>query len=127
YGYIKNHKKTVKNRQARTRESVEYKAEARKVKPQSKSAKKSQTMVKHTRDVGFALDPLTELAQHVTSKNDMLAILRCPQCDPTAIKLDQKIEMNEGYGLRIGEQGKRVWKLHQMPIKRVSIFTHTHT
>ncbi|GKD87866.1 hypothetical protein Tco_1359020 [Tanacetum coccineum] len=42
YGYIKNHKKTVKNRQARTRESVEYKAEARKVKPQSKSAKKSQ-------------------------------------------------------------------------------------
>ncbi|GKB79456.1 hypothetical protein Tco_0946351 [Tanacetum coccineum] len=41
----------------------------------------------------FALDPLTELAQHVTSKNDMLAILRCPQCDPTAIKLDQKIEM----------------------------------
>ncbi|GJS21768.1 ribonuclease H-like domain-containing protein [Tanacetum coccineum] len=33
YGYIKNHKKTVKNRQARTRESVEYKAEARKVKP----------------------------------------------------------------------------------------------
>ncbi|GKC20678.1 hypothetical protein Tco_1022828 [Tanacetum coccineum] len=46
-----------------------------------------------TKDVGFALDPLTELAQHVTSKNDMLAILRCPQCDPTAIKLDQKIEM----------------------------------
>ncbi|GKE78053.1 hypothetical protein Tco_1544173, partial [Tanacetum coccineum] len=41
YGYTKNHKKTVKNRQARTRESVEYKAEARKVKPQSKLAKKS--------------------------------------------------------------------------------------
>ncbi|GJQ89932.1 hypothetical protein Tco_0001071 [Tanacetum coccineum] len=41
YGYIKNHKKTVKNGQARTRESEEYKrsqrfkAEARKVKPQS--------------------------------------------------------------------------------------------
>ncbi|GJU97464.1 hypothetical protein Tco_1326735 [Tanacetum coccineum] len=42
YGYIKNHKKTVKNGQARTRESKEYKAEARKVKPQSKSAKKNQ-------------------------------------------------------------------------------------
>ncbi|GJT36614.1 putative ribonuclease H-like domain-containing protein [Tanacetum coccineum] len=42
YGYIKNHKKTVKNGQARTRESEEYKAKARKVKPQSKSAKKSQ-------------------------------------------------------------------------------------
>ncbi|GJU60499.1 reverse transcriptase domain-containing protein [Tanacetum coccineum] len=38
----KNHKKTVKNEQARTRESEEYKAEARKVKPQSKSAKKNQ-------------------------------------------------------------------------------------
>ncbi|GJY25618.1 hypothetical protein Tco_0400344, partial [Tanacetum coccineum] len=33
YGYIKNHKKTVKNGQARTRESEEYKAKARKVKP----------------------------------------------------------------------------------------------
>ncbi|GKD84866.1 hypothetical protein Tco_1356020 [Tanacetum coccineum] len=32
YGYIKNHKKTIKNGQARTRESEEYKAEARKVK-----------------------------------------------------------------------------------------------
>ncbi|GJU09128.1 hypothetical protein Tco_1125558 [Tanacetum coccineum] len=42
YGYIKNHMKTVKNKQARTRESEEYKAEARKIKPQSKSAKKSQ-------------------------------------------------------------------------------------
>ncbi|GJY99987.1 hypothetical protein Tco_0517417 [Tanacetum coccineum] len=33
YGYIKNHKKTVKNEQARTREPEEYKAEARKAKP----------------------------------------------------------------------------------------------
>ncbi|GJT21841.1 hypothetical protein Tco_0891778 [Tanacetum coccineum] len=46
YGYIKNQKKTVKNGQARTRESEEYKAEARKVKPQSKSAKKSQSQSK---------------------------------------------------------------------------------
>ncbi|GJX69538.1 reverse transcriptase domain-containing protein [Tanacetum coccineum] len=59
YGYIKNHMKIVKNKQAQTRESEEYKAEARKVKPQSKSVKKNQ-----------------KLAQHVTSKNDMLAILR---------------------------------------------------
>ncbi|GJY43391.1 hypothetical protein Tco_0431604 [Tanacetum coccineum] len=36
-------RKTVKNGQARTRESEEYKAEARKVKPQSKSAKKNQS------------------------------------------------------------------------------------
>ncbi|GJW51807.1 hypothetical protein Tco_0093158 [Tanacetum coccineum] len=33
YGYIKNHKKTVKNEQARIRESEEYKAEARKALP----------------------------------------------------------------------------------------------
>ncbi|GJQ96774.1 hypothetical protein Tco_0007913 [Tanacetum coccineum] len=43
YGYIRNHKKTVKNEQARTREPEEYKAEARKAKPQSKSAKKNQS------------------------------------------------------------------------------------
>ncbi|GJS07070.1 hypothetical protein Tco_0363866 [Tanacetum coccineum] len=39
---LKNHKKAVKNEQARTREPEEYKAEARKAKPQSKSAKVSQ-------------------------------------------------------------------------------------
>ncbi|GKE05877.1 reverse transcriptase domain-containing protein, partial [Tanacetum coccineum] len=39
YGYIKNHKKTVKNEQARTRESEEYK---KKLKNQSQS-QKSQT------------------------------------------------------------------------------------
>ncbi|GJU81570.1 reverse transcriptase domain-containing protein [Tanacetum coccineum] len=38
----KNHKKTVKSRQARTRESEEYKAKARRVKPQSKMVNKSQ-------------------------------------------------------------------------------------
>ncbi|GJX84389.1 hypothetical protein Tco_0335163 [Tanacetum coccineum] len=43
YGYIKKHKKTVKNGQARTRESVEYKAEARKVKPQSNPVKEKST------------------------------------------------------------------------------------
>ncbi|GJU08600.1 reverse transcriptase domain-containing protein [Tanacetum coccineum] len=48
----------------------------------------TSAMVKAQRGVGFALDPLTELAQHVTSKNDMLAILRCPQYDPTAQERD---------------------------------------
>ncbi|GKA13686.1 putative reverse transcriptase domain-containing protein [Tanacetum coccineum] len=48
YGYIKNHKKTVKNRQARTRESEKYKkkpkiqSRSRNVKP---SVKISQTMI----------------------------------------------------------------------------------
>ncbi|GJY34303.1 hypothetical protein Tco_0418772 [Tanacetum coccineum] len=32
-------------------------------------------MVKHTRDVGFALNSLTKEAQAVTSRNDSLAIL----------------------------------------------------
>ncbi|GKB95486.1 hypothetical protein Tco_0981623, partial [Tanacetum coccineum] len=46
YGYIKNHKKTIKNKQARTRErKSEQKPEAKpgKVKPQSNPVK----MVKH--------------------------------------------------------------------------------
>ncbi|GJX94914.1 retrovirus-related pol polyprotein from transposon TNT 1-94 [Tanacetum coccineum] len=42
YGYIKNQKKTVKNGQARTRESEEYKAKARKVKSQSNPVKHGQ-------------------------------------------------------------------------------------
>ncbi|GKC87513.1 hypothetical protein Tco_1148162, partial [Tanacetum coccineum] len=65
YGYIKNHKKTVKSGQARTRESEEYK----RVIKSRKQSQKSQAL---------------KLAQHVTSKNDMLAILRCPQINPTA-------------------------------------------
>ncbi|GKA78101.1 reverse transcriptase domain-containing protein [Tanacetum coccineum] len=87
YGYIKNHKKTVKNEQARTRESEEYKAEARKVKPQSKSAKKNQMLRDSLAQaqgkatsimeeaqiyVGFTLKSLTKEAQAVTSRNDSL-------------------------------------------------------
>ncbi|GJW22343.1 hypothetical protein Tco_0032965 [Tanacetum coccineum] len=64
YGYIKNHKKTVKNEQARTREPEEYKAEARKAKPQSKSAKKKSKSVKDgqqksTRPTIFHFNPLS--------------------------------------------------------------------
>ncbi|GJT27774.1 hypothetical protein Tco_0908049 [Tanacetum coccineum] len=36
----------------------------------------TSSMEEAQRGVGFALDPLTKLAQHVISKNDMLAILR---------------------------------------------------
>ncbi|GJY70345.1 hypothetical protein Tco_0474048 [Tanacetum coccineum] len=79
--YLKS-QKTVKIRQARTRESEEYK---KKPKNQSRSQKsQTRTMEKAQRSVGFALNTLTELAQHVTSKNDMLAILRSPQINPTA-------------------------------------------
>ncbi|GJS05887.1 hypothetical protein Tco_0362683 [Tanacetum coccineum] len=116
YGYIKNHKKTVKNGQARARESEENKK-----KPKNQSRGQKVKDLKGTKDnlgvqvhlgskkrhspslIGpipkeechvverkaqvkkkIALVSLTELAQHVTSKNDMLAILRCPQYDPMA-------------------------------------------
>ncbi|GJS35783.1 hypothetical protein Tco_0534165 [Tanacetum coccineum] len=69
YGYIKNHKKTVKNGQARTRESEEYKAEARKVKPQSKSAKKSQSH----KEAQVSLKPIATLAIRVRSLSDPTA------------------------------------------------------
>ncbi|GKD77218.1 hypothetical protein Tco_1339839, partial [Tanacetum coccineum] len=46
YGYIKNHKKTIKNGQARTRESEEYK---KKPKIQSQS-QKSQASVKSSQN-----------------------------------------------------------------------------
>ncbi|GKD17066.1 reverse transcriptase domain-containing protein [Tanacetum coccineum] len=78
YRYMKNHKKTVKNGQARARESEENK---KKPKNQSRSQKSqapvnmvNSTMVKAQRSVGFALNTLTQLAQAVTSKNDSLAI-----------------------------------------------------
>ncbi|GKF65288.1 hypothetical protein Tco_0191805, partial [Tanacetum coccineum] len=58
YGYIKNHMKTVKNKQARTRER---KSEQ---KPEATSSR--------------------EEAQMHPKENDMLAILRCPQFDQTA-------------------------------------------
>ncbi|GJW92966.1 hypothetical protein Tco_0172638 [Tanacetum coccineum] len=50
YGYIKNHKKTVKNRQARTRErKSKEKPEAKpgKVKPSVKSSQQWSTAVNH--------------------------------------------------------------------------------
>ncbi|GJY31333.1 hypothetical protein Tco_0414828 [Tanacetum coccineum] len=93
YGYIKNYKKTVKNGQARTRESEEYK---KKPKIQSRSQKSQVSeechVVERKAQVKnkIALVSLTELAQHVTSKNDMLAILRSPQCDPTAQERNQQ-------------------------------------
>ncbi|GKA64072.1 hypothetical protein Tco_0763678, partial [Tanacetum coccineum] len=43
YGYIKNHKKTFKNRQARTRESKEYKKEAKESKPKPEKSTLSQS------------------------------------------------------------------------------------
>ncbi|GJY22905.1 hypothetical protein Tco_0396563 [Tanacetum coccineum] len=47
-------------------------------------AQATSAMVKAQIIVGFYANLLTELAHHVTSKNDMLAILRCPQINPTA-------------------------------------------
>ncbi|GKG11621.1 hypothetical protein Tco_0343021, partial [Tanacetum coccineum] len=55
-------------------------------------SKATSTMVKAQEVWVFVLKSLTELAQHVTSKNDMLAILGYPQFDLTAIKEAQMIE-----------------------------------
>ncbi|GKD58723.1 hypothetical protein Tco_1296232, partial [Tanacetum coccineum] len=45
YGYIKNHNKTVKNGQARTRESEEYKKEAKESKPKPGKVKPSVKVI----------------------------------------------------------------------------------
>ncbi|GJS68561.1 hypothetical protein Tco_0683126, partial [Tanacetum coccineum] len=102
YGYIKNHMKTVKNKQARTRErKSEQKPEAKpeKVNPTVYSSQSWSTkgqmgegnlnfslepeshvaMVKAQIYVGFALNSLTKEAQAVTSRNDSLAILKYTQ------------------------------------------------
>ncbi|GKC54363.1 hypothetical protein Tco_1077108, partial [Tanacetum coccineum] len=72
----------------------------------------------------IALVSLTKEAQAVTSRNDSLAILRCTQYDQTAINHLKMIKKIEGMRLKIGEQGKRVWKLHQRLINRASL-SHT--
>ncbi|GJX84121.1 retrovirus-related pol polyprotein from transposon TNT 1-94 [Tanacetum coccineum] len=84
---LKNHKKAVKNEQARTREPKEYKAKAKKAKPQSKSAKRTSTM-SHQR-------------------NATLAILDCAQFDPTSHNIDQTIEGNERQRLYEREMSSR--------------------
>ncbi|GKD56226.1 hypothetical protein Tco_1289613 [Tanacetum coccineum] len=100
---VRIYKKSQENSQKRAstgtrirreqKEAKEPKPKPEKLNPQSNPVKVVKLRQRSTKDVGFALDPLTELAQHVTSKNDMLAILRCPQYDPTAIKLVQKFDM----------------------------------
>ncbi|GJY56124.1 hypothetical protein Tco_0455239 [Tanacetum coccineum] len=72
----------------------------------------------------IALVSLTKEAQAVTSRNDSLAILRCTQYDQAAINHLKMIKKIEGMRLKIGEQGKRVWKLHQRLINRASL-SHT--
>ncbi|GKB95666.1 hypothetical protein Tco_0981803, partial [Tanacetum coccineum] len=101
YGYIRNHMKTVKNEQAQTRESEEFK---KKPKIQSRSqksqasvksifikgllslsqSKATSTMVKAHWNVGFCAKALIKEAQCHPKENDMLAIFRCPQINPTA-------------------------------------------
>ncbi|GJZ43513.1 hypothetical protein Tco_0590768 [Tanacetum coccineum] len=143
YGYIKNHKKTVKNGQARTRESEEYK---KKPKIQSRSQKsqtrsqihyqgKSRGNLKLKGDyvysrapnhngkvnsvismdyssslsssrhvemekahilVGFCTKLLTKEAQTVTSRNDSLAILKCPHSIQRPIFVIQSLKEMKG-------------------------------
>ncbi|GJU14486.1 putative ribonuclease H-like domain-containing protein [Tanacetum coccineum] len=75
-GYTKNHKKIVKNEQARTRESEEYQKEAKKSKPKPEKSSLSQIMVFYT------LLGLASLA------------LPHPQCVNVPIGLDTKPNVN---------------------------------
>ncbi|GJR53456.1 hypothetical protein Tco_1403977 [Tanacetum coccineum] len=98
---LKNHKKAVKNEQARTQESEEYKAEARKVKPQSKSAKKNQTL-SHSKATSsmeeaqvymvFCAKSLREEAQVSLTWIASLAIRVRSLSDPTAQNLAPMID-----------------------------------
>ncbi|GJS70865.1 hypothetical protein Tco_0703706, partial [Tanacetum coccineum] len=113
YGYIRNHKKTVKNGQERTRESEEYK---KKPKSQSRSQKSQASgeisqitlltsslssssrveMEKAHILVGFCTKLLTKEAQAVTSRNDSLAILKCPHSIQRPIFVIQSLKEMEG-------------------------------
>ncbi|GJZ07837.1 retrovirus-related pol polyprotein from transposon TNT 1-94 [Tanacetum coccineum] len=81
YGYIKNHKKTVKNGQSRTQETEEYKR-AKDLKPKSTSVNYGSTEHKWLLNRGIA-----SLAIHV------------PNFDLTAINDDQIERKNGGLGL----------------------------
>ncbi|GJU01506.1 reverse transcriptase domain-containing protein [Tanacetum coccineum] len=98
YGYIKNHKKAVKNGQARTRESEEYKAEARKVKPTTKSSHRAQSYVamkKAQGNVRFYLGSLTQVAQRCHIKDCQLGnpcdylVIQRPKLLIQSLKNDQ--------------------------------------
>ncbi|GJX77916.1 hypothetical protein Tco_0324727 [Tanacetum coccineum] len=96
--------------QKSTKRSQRIKAEARKVKPQSNPVKENKKchspsligpipkeechVVERKAQVKkkIALVSLTKEAQAVTSRNDRLAILKCPQIDQTATIEAQMIE-----------------------------------
>ncbi|GJS17876.1 reverse transcriptase domain-containing protein [Tanacetum coccineum] len=100
YGYIKNHKKTVKNGQARTRERKSAQ------KPEAKP-RKVKTSVKHHvrarkahKDVGFALNTLTQQAQMSLKRIASLAIRVRLFSDPMAQNVDPMIGKIKGMRLR---------------------------
>ncbi|GKE45681.1 hypothetical protein Tco_1472965 [Tanacetum coccineum] len=75
------------------KEAKESKPKPEKSNPQSSPVTvATSTMVKAQEVWVIMLNSLTELAQHVTSKNDKLAIIWCPQFDQTAIIEAQMIE-----------------------------------
>ncbi|GJR35145.1 hypothetical protein Tco_1210829 [Tanacetum coccineum] len=112
YGYIKNHKKTVKNGQARTRERKSKQKPEAMVKPQSNCTPKqdgrerlvksrdlstslkhiaTSSMEKHTWNVGFVLFLLREEAQVSLTWIASLAIRVRSLSDPTAKNKDLMI------------------------------------
>ncbi|GKC38417.1 hypothetical protein Tco_1050801, partial [Tanacetum coccineum] len=83
YGYIKNHKKTVKNGQARTRESEEYK---KKPKNQSRS-QKSQASVKEKSIMGI-------LEQQPNAAKGKTIVLK----ETVMVKVEENPSLGRGLG-----------------------------
>ncbi|GKB42720.1 hypothetical protein Tco_0887662 [Tanacetum coccineum] len=111
YGYIKNHMKTVKSKQARTREwKSGQKPEAKpgKVKP---SLKATSAMGKAQIHIGFCAKTLTKEAQCHPKGNDTLTIFRCPHNDQMATIEAPMIKRNEWLRLkdwRARQEAKRI-------------------
>ncbi|GJW90882.1 hypothetical protein Tco_0168435 [Tanacetum coccineum] len=80
---------TVKSEQTRTRESKEYKAEA----PKDQSLSPFPFITSPRAILAF----LEKLTQTSHQGNDTLAILRCPQIDPTSHNIDQN-DWKKWYG-----------------------------
>ncbi|GJR72141.1 hypothetical protein Tco_0084506 [Tanacetum coccineum] len=105
YGYIKNHKKTVKNGQARTRESEKYKRSQRiQSRSQKSQASVEPTSVKKRPQKAQVLKPnfvlISLLKKQPMSHHGLPAGNTCVECahyrDPTADNNSSMIK--ESYG-----------------------------
>ncbi|GKA11788.1 retrovirus-related pol polyprotein from transposon TNT 1-94 [Tanacetum coccineum] len=136
YGYINNHKKTIKNGQTRTRgmekhkRSQGLKAKAKKSQPlaliSSQSSKSHVEEEKHIRKLKIALDLLTEKAQGVTITDCHAGNLCMHICDPTAKANDPIIEGIQGVRLEEAWEALKGLEASAWAYKYRHYHTHTH-